>query len=409
MTRAATAALLVAALAGCGSGPAPDRATRPDTGVTTERRDRAVATLREGEFLGRLLARLELEPERARQAESALAATGLDFRRLQVGDSVLLEKVGGRPVRLVYRHEPTAFHEVRFHPDGATGARVELPVDTVPAVIGGTVEGSLWRSVLGAGGDAKLVADMTSVLRPVLLRPERAERGDSFAIVVDRLTVDGSPLGFGYIHCLFYRGVEDSAGVWAFFVVRPEGQGFYCDDSGRSLGRLLEYPPVTEGRRTSDFGMRVHPMSRRRRMHDGLDYTAPRGTPVRAVAAGRVGFRRWNGGYGRTVAVDHGNRTSTRYAHLSGYADGIEPGAAVARGQAVGYVGSSGYASGNHLHFEVRQADRPVDPLGVLPSRRAEVSRAERPGFERLKRRWREAIADWSRGLTAEAGRDSIR
>ena len=107
------------------------------------------------------------------------------------------------------------------------------------------------------------------------------------------------------------------------------------------------------GRRTSDFGLRYHPIRRRRIKHNGLDYAAPYRSEVRAVAAGTVTTRRWRGGYGRSVVVSHEGGITTRYSHLSRYGPGIRTGARVSKGQVVGYVGSTGLSTGFHLDFEV--------------------------------------------------------
>ncbi|MDQ7857980.1 MAG: peptidoglycan DD-metalloendopeptidase family protein [Armatimonadota bacterium] len=112
---------------------------------------------------------------------------------------------------------------------------------------------------------------------------------------------------------------------------------------------------------TSRFGYRLHPLFGRRHFHAGIDIAAPRGAPVRAAAAGTVIFAGWYGGYGKLVVLDHGEGTSTLYGHLSAIL--VAAGARVARDQVVGRVGSTGYATGPHLHFEVRHDGRPVDPL----------------------------------------------
>lgn len=112
---------------------------------------------------------------------------------------------------------------------------------------------------------------------------------------------------------------------------------------------------------TSRFGYRLHPLFGRRHFHAGIDIAAPRGAPVRAAAAGTVIFAGWYGGYGKLVILDHGEGASTLYGHLSAIL--VAPGARVARDQVIGRVGSTGYATGPHLHFEVRQGGRPIDPL----------------------------------------------
>lgn len=148
---------------------------------------------------------------------------------------------------------------------------------------------------------------------------------------------------------------EDSAELEAL-IQRLQG-------AGAVLGRraMAGFILPLRGRFTSRFGSRIHPLFGRRHLHTGLDIAAPRGTPVRAAASGVVLFAGWYGGYGKLVVLDHGQGLSTLYGHLS--VVGVAVGQRVARNQVIGRVGSTGYSTGPHLHFEVRQNGRPVDPL----------------------------------------------
>ncbi len=127
-------------------------------------------------------------------------------------------------------------------------------------------------------------------------------------------------------------------------------------------GSPLEWPVV--GRITSGFGWRIHPISGVRHFHEGLDIAAPIGTPVRAVAQGKVVFVGYVSGYGRIVTIDHGSGLVTRYAHLS--RTSVSQGQTVVTGQVIGYVGDSGYATGPHVHFEVRLDGEAKDPRKFL-------------------------------------------
>lgn len=122
--------------------------------------------------------------------------------------------------------------------------------------------------------------------------------------------------------------------------------------------------PLQDARLTSQFGMRTHPVLGGRRQHHGIDLSAPTGTPVYATADGTVSMARYYGSYGNYVQIEHGGEMQTRYAHLSSYVVG--DGARVAKGQLIGYVGSTGRSTGPHLHYEVRMSGSPVNPLPYM-------------------------------------------
>lgn len=152
----------------------------------------------------------------------------------------------------------------------------------------------------------------------------------------------------------------------------PDGTVDYFDAEGRSSRPFLMRNPVPGARFTSGFGMRKHPILGYKRMHTGVDWAAPRGTPIIAPGDGVVQKAGWAGGYGRQTIVRHANGYRTSYNHQSAIAKGIAPGAKIRQGQVIGYVGSTGQSTGNHLHYELIVNDRKVDPMRVrLPESRA--------------------------------------
>jgi len=155
--------------------------------------------------------------------------------------------------------------------------------------------------------------------------------------------------------------------IKAFYRFRTPDDGVvdYYDSSGQSAKKFLVRKPMNGGRFRSGFGMRKHPILRYRRMHTGVDWSAPRGTPIVAAGNGTVVEAEWKSGYGRWVKLRHANGYETNYAHMSNWAKGITPGARVRQGQVIGYIGSSGLSTGPHLHYEVQVNGRHVDPLRI--------------------------------------------
>ncbi len=148
----------------------------------------------------------------------------------------------------------------------------------------------------------------------------------------------------------------------------------YFDDQGRSAKQFLLRKPVDGGELRSTFGMRRHPILRYYRLHSGVDWAAPVGTPIRAAGNGTIRMAAWDSGYGRRIEIEHTNGYVTTYNHLSAFAAGISEGARVRQGQVIGRMGSSGLSTGSHLHYEVMINEKHVDPLAIKLPRGRELS-----------------------------------
>jgi murein DD-endopeptidase MepM/ murein hydrolase activator NlpD len=150
-----------------------------------------------------------------------------------------------------------------------------------------------------------------------------------------------------------------------------DGDSHYYDENGKSVQRLLMRTPVDGARLSSRFGMRRHPILGYTRLHRGLDFAAPTGTPIFAAGDGRVIHKSSKGNNGLFIKLQHKNNYQTAYAHMSRFAKGLKKGQRVKQGQIIGYVGRSGLATGPHLHYEVLQNNKPVNPRALdLPAAR---------------------------------------
>lgn len=159
------------------------------------------------------------------------------------------------------------------------------------------------------------------------------------------------------------------------------------DEEGRSAQKFLMRKPVSQGVVTSPFGWRKHPTFGRQILHSGVDYGAPRGTPIHAAGDGVIEEMQWKGGYGRFTLLKHSNGYETAYAHQVGWAKGLKAGDRVRQGQVIGYVGSTGNSTGNHVHFEIRANGRPVDPLRIRLPRDHELDGETLASFEEERAR----------------------
>jgi murein DD-endopeptidase MepM/ murein hydrolase activator NlpD len=190
---------------------------------------------------------------------------------------------------------------------------------------------------------------------------------------------------------LYVSAVFDSKERTFYRFQLPDGTVDYFDSEGRSSRPFLIRNPVPAGRMTSPFGMRRHPILGYSKMHTGVDWAAPRGTPIMATGDGVVESAGWSAGYGRQTIVRHANGYKTSYNHQSGIAEGVKKGATVRQGQVIGFVGATGLATGNHLHYEMFVNGSRVDPMRVrLPNSRSlegevlEAFKSERERIEAL-------------------------
>ena len=190
-----------------------------------------------------------------------------------------------------------------------------------------------------------------------------------------------------------------------FYRFRTPDDGIvdYYDEEGKSAKKFLMRKPITTGVLRSGFGARRHPILKYVRMHTGVDFAAPRGTPILAAGNGVVEKMERNSGYGNMTVIRHTNGYETLYAHQTGYAKGLTKGSRVRQGQVIGYVGSTGLSTGPHLHFEIRINDKPVDPLRIrLPQGRVLESEMY-ASFERERARIDALLGNQAAGATKVA------
>ncbi|NPV14244.1 M23 family metallopeptidase [candidate division WOR-3 bacterium] len=332
------------------------------------------ATLDKNEVLAQLLRRFCLTETTINTIYAALRRTDFDFRKMKPGDSVSFYYQGLNLARVDYHPNLITTYEVSLDSAGnATAQKIIKPVDTVKCIFTGTIENSLWNSLLKIGGTPELVVNFAEILRYDIDFFTECNNGDTFELLVDQLNVDGKTYGYGRIYAVHYKSKTEN--VYGFYFKDPSGRWDYYNEKGQSLRKTVLRSPLSFAKVSSYFGMRFHPILRIYRPHQGVDYVAPRGTPVSAIADGTVIRARWCGGYGHLVEIKHSGGLVSRYGHLSKYGPGIKEGRFVRQGATVGYVGATGLATGPHLHFEIRKGGKPVNPLKVIPPRAEPVAK----------------------------------
>ncbi|MDE0458462.1 MAG: peptidoglycan DD-metalloendopeptidase family protein [Chromatiales bacterium] len=269
-----------------------------------------------------------------------------------------------RLTRLVHRLDRLRSLHVFREGDAFEFEEVVEPPETAVATAAGVIDTSLFEAGQHAGLSDSLIMQMAEIFGWDVDFALDIRAGDRFALVFEEQFKDGEKVGEGPIVAAEFtnRGRRIRAVRYA----DPTGRTAYFSPDGRSMRKAFLRTPVNFTRISSRFSFsRRHPVLHKMRAHRGVDYAAPRGTAVKASGDGRVVFAGRNGGYGRTIVLRHGSVYTTLYAHLSRFSKGIRPGKRVEQGQTIGYVGSTGLATGPHLHYEFRVRGAHRDPLRV--------------------------------------------
>lgn len=230
---------------------------------------------------------------------------------------------------------------------------------------GATIDSSLYLAAMQAGIPAEVVVEMIHMFSYKVDFQRDMKPGDSFEVFYDYYyTPDGRPAKQGNISYAVMRLGGRQIALYRY-QPDPNEPADYFDAQGQSAKGMLMKTPVDGARITSGFGMRFHPILGYTRMHKGVDFGVPIGTPVMAAGAGAIQFMGVQHGYGNFLLINHGNGYSTAYGHLSRFAPGLHRGAHVRQGQVVAYSGMTGMATGPHLHYEVRINNVQVNPTTV--------------------------------------------
>jgi murein DD-endopeptidase MepM/ murein hydrolase activator NlpD len=272
--------------------------------------------------------------------------------------------------------------------DGRWAARTaSAAYGTEQRLASGTIASTLFSATDEAGIPDAVAAQIADIFSTDIDFHRELRKGDTFSVVYESLTADGQPVPWneGAGRVIAAEFVNAGRAHHAVWFTRADGRGGYYGADGRSLRRSFLASPMEFSRITSGFAMRFHPLQQRWRKHLGVDYAAPTGTPVRTVADGVVSFSGWQNGYGKTIEIDHGNGKGTLYAHLS--RQDVRKGSRVQQGQRIGAVGSTGWSTGPHLHFEFRVNGTHQDPLRVAKASEAVVlDGASKPRFDEVVR-----------------------
>jgi murein DD-endopeptidase MepM/ murein hydrolase activator NlpD len=343
--------------------------------------------LRAGETLGEVLVDQGLDPAAAELAIRA-AAEHVDLRKLKPGERYTPSfDRDGALASLSLRVEGRGALELMRAVDGWNSEWRPFVESRSLRAAAGTLESSLEAAMRDAGAPAAVAYRMADVLQWDVDFNKDLKLGDTFAAVYEEVRLDQRYHGVGDVRAVVLENGGRRLEAYRF------GDGYY-DGEGRPLQKLFLRSPLPYTKVTSNFShRRYHPVLKAYRPHYGVDYGAPVGTPVRATAAGVVVLAGWDGGGGRTVKLRHPDAFLTAYLHLSRFATGVKPGARVAQGDVIGYVGASGLATGPHLDYRVQHRGRWIDPTKMREQPAAPIAAAEMASFLEARDELREGLA----------------
>jgi murein DD-endopeptidase MepM/ murein hydrolase activator NlpD len=344
-------------------------------------------TLSRGETLAQVLLGLGFSGEEARQVTAVLAAR-VSLRRLKAGnhysavwnpDSTLaaLDLTLAGDGRVAMNRDPDGQWRLDWLP-----FRRSTEVRAVQGSLDGAAR--LEAAVQRAGGPAGLAVLMAEALQWDLDFGRDLRRGDRFKAIYEAVQLDGQDHAVGKLLALVYENRGRKYEAYRF----GDGTVFY-DASGQPLQKMFLRSPLRFTHVTSSFSAhRLHPVLNEVRPHNGVDLSAPVGTPVEVTASGTVVFAGWDGGGGNVVKVQHGPDYVTAYLHLSRFARGVRPGARVRQGDTIAYTGATGLATGPHLDYRVQYHGNWIDPLTLKGVRDQPIPRAQLAAFDS----WRDSV-----------------
>ncbi len=292
------------------------------------------------------------------------------LRQLRAGRSlVALIEPGGRLVSLSL---PVSRSDARYtieRTEQGIRAREEVasPTQVLVDMRSGTIRHSLFGATDEAGVPDSVATKLAEIFGTQLDFTSDLRQGDRFSVVYETVYDQGIPVRTGRI--LAAEFVNRGKSHTVVLHRDSDGSEAYYTPDGRGLNQAFLRYPLEFTRISSSFGRRLHPIHRKWRSHNGVDFAAPRGTPVKAASDGTVSFVGTQSGYGKIVILQHRDRYSSAYAHLNGFAGGLRKGARVRQGDLIGYVGMTGWATGPHLHYEIRVNNVAHDPMRIaLPT-----------------------------------------
>ncbi len=319
-------------------------------------------TIQSGENLSSIFSEMDLSREDLHKIVHA-NATGKMFADVEPGrDLVATVSASGELEQLTYTKNPFETLIATRHEDNFDVKLLSKKIDYQFATAKGSIKSSLFEDGKQAGLPEKLILKLADIFAWDIDFALNLRDGDQFTVVYEKLFVDGKEFDSGQI--LSVEFINQGKTYTAVRFEDNQGNTGYYTPEGHSLRKAFLQTPMDFAVISSNFDLhRMHPILHTIRAHKGVDYSASIGTPVKTTGDGKIVFRGDKNGYGNVVEIEHGQKYSTLYAHLSRFKPGLKVGSSIKQGDIIGYVGKTGLATGPHLHYEFRIDGQHVNPV----------------------------------------------
>ena len=336
--------------------------------------------VRNGQFFSTLLGSLGMSAQDSYNLTQACDSV-FDVKTLRVGQTyrAYYEESENVPKYLVYERDRASSIVFSCRPPYEAWV-YEKPVTVESRYADVTIQTSLWNDMIAADVSPLLIVSLSDIYAWTI-DFFALQKGDRFRVMYDEKMCDGEVLAVDTVrYAVFSHGGQDLPMV---MYDQGDGGNIWWNEKGESMRKAFLKAPLNYSRISSGFSSaRRHPVTRKVQPHTGVDYAAPKGTPVMSIGDGVVTSMKYEGAGGNTVRIKHNSVYSTAYLHLSKYGPGLKAGQRVRQGQVIGYVGSTGRSTGPHLDFRVWKNGTPINPLKMDSPPAEPIKEESRPAFE---------------------------
>ena len=344
--------------------------------------------VKNGQFFSTLMMHLGMSAQEAYDLTQACGKT-FDVKSLRFGNTYKAYYKDGSLAYVIYDRDRTSQvifschppYEVRIH---------EKPITTQQRYADVTIRTSLWVDMIEAGVSPELIVSLSDIYAWTV-DFFGLQKGDRFRVLYEEKLCDGEVVAVDTVrYAVFSRGKEELPSI--MFDQKDRGN-IYWNEKGESMRKAFLKAPLKFSRISSGFSYaRRHPVTKKVRPHTGVDYAAPKGTPVMTIGDGVITSMKYEGAGGNTIRIRHNSVYSTAYLHLSGYAKGLKTGQRVRQGQVIGYVGSTGRSTGPHLDFRVWKNGSAINPLKMQSPPAEPLKAANKEAFEKAYEKYKAQI-----------------